>query len=57
MPCYWVKLLNDINIDMLPAHSYLDMLQIPFTVATFSSSTPRDAVNVAIALGMNETRM
>jgi Cys-tRNA(Pro)/Cys-tRNA(Cys) deacylase len=39
---------------MLPAHSYLDMLQIPYTTATFSASTPKGAANVAIALGINE---
>jgi len=37
-------------MDMLPAYSYLDMLKIPYTTATFSPSTPKRAANVAIAL-------
>jgi len=41
---------------MLPAHSYLDMLHIPYTLANFSSSTPKGAANVAIALRINENQ-
>jgi Cys-tRNA(Pro)/Cys-tRNA(Cys) deacylase len=51
-----MELLNDIIIAMLPAHSYLDLHHIPYTTATFSPNTPKGAVNVALALGINENQ-
>ncbi len=39
---------------MLPAHSYLETLNIPYITKTFPPSTPKGAANVAIALGLSE---
>jgi Cys-tRNA(Pro)/Cys-tRNA(Cys) deacylase len=39
---------------MLPAHSYLETLNIPYTKITFPTSTPKGAANVAITLGLSE---
>jgi Cys-tRNA(Pro)/Cys-tRNA(Cys) deacylase len=39
---------------MLPSHSYLDHHNIPYTTATFPTSTPKGAASVAIALGLKE---
>jgi Cys-tRNA(Pro)/Cys-tRNA(Cys) deacylase len=41
---------------MLPAHSFLNKLQIPYSTATFPPSTPKGASNVAIALGLKENQ-
>jgi Cys-tRNA(Pro)/Cys-tRNA(Cys) deacylase len=39
---------------MLPAHAYLDQRNILYSIASFPSSTPKGASNVAVALGLNE---
>lgn len=39
---------------MLPAHTYLDRLQIPYHTASFPETTPKGAANVALVLGLNE---
>ncbi len=39
---------------MLPSHTFLDRLHIPYTTATFPSFTPKGASNVAISLGLKE---
>lgn len=39
---------------MLPSHSYLDHLNIPYSTATFPASTPKGASSVALVLGLNE---
>jgi Cys-tRNA(Pro)/Cys-tRNA(Cys) deacylase len=39
---------------MLPSHSYLDRLQIPYTIVSFPPSTSKGAANVAIVLGLKE---
>lgn len=39
---------------MLPAHSFLITRHIPFTSASFPSSTPKGAAHVAIKLGLQE---
>ncbi len=39
---------------MLPAHTFLDQLHIPYQTATFPTSTPKGAANVAQALGLSE---
>ena len=39
---------------MLPAHTFLDRLHIPYTIASFPPSTPKGASSVAIALGLSE---
>ena len=37
---------------MLPSHTYLDYLHLPYTIATFPPSTPKGAANVADILGL-----
>ncbi len=39
---------------MLPAHNFLDRLHIPYSIASFPSSTPKGASSVANALGLSE---
>jgi Cys-tRNA(Pro)/Cys-tRNA(Cys) deacylase len=39
---------------MYPSHTYLNSINIPYTTATFPSSTPKGAANVAVALGLSE---
>ena len=39
---------------MLPSHSCLNHLRIPYTIASFPPSTPKGAPNVAVALGLKE---
>jgi Cys-tRNA(Pro)/Cys-tRNA(Cys) deacylase len=39
---------------MLPSHTFLDRLKIPYTTASFPPSTPKGASSVAIALGLSE---
>jgi Cys-tRNA(Pro)/Cys-tRNA(Cys) deacylase len=39
---------------MLPAHSYLEKSNIPYTKITFPPSTIKGAANVAFALGLSE---
>ncbi len=38
---------------MLPAHSHLDQLGIPYSTAQFPIQTPKGAANVAAILGLN----
>jgi Cys-tRNA(Pro)/Cys-tRNA(Cys) deacylase len=42
------------NKNMLPSHAYLDQLGIPYHTATFPTSTPKGAANVALVLGLKE---
>lgn len=42
---------------MLPAHEYLDRLEIPYQRLTFPTSTEKGAASVAIALGYQERQM
>ena len=46
--------LKRYNKKMLPSHKYLDDLKIPYHTATFPSSTPKGAANVAQVLGFSE---
>jgi len=39
---------------MLTAHAFLNQLHIPYSTASFPSSTPKGAASVAIALGLKE---
>jgi Cys-tRNA(Pro)/Cys-tRNA(Cys) deacylase len=39
---------------MLPAHTFLDDHEIPYSIANFLTSTPSGASNVAVALGLKE---
>lgn len=39
---------------MLPAHSFLDRMGIPYTTAIFPTTTPKGAANVANVLGIRE---
>jgi Cys-tRNA(Pro)/Cys-tRNA(Cys) deacylase len=39
---------------MFPSHTFLNSINIPYTTATFPSSTPKGAANVAVALGLSE---
>jgi Cys-tRNA(Pro)/Cys-tRNA(Cys) deacylase len=39
---------------MLPSHTFLDQLHIPYTATNFPPSIPKGASSVAIALGLNE---
>jgi Cys-tRNA(Pro)/Cys-tRNA(Cys) deacylase len=49
-----VRKLHDIIKRMFPSHAFLDRINIPYSTATFPSSTPKGASNVAIALGLRE---
>jgi Cys-tRNA(Pro)/Cys-tRNA(Cys) deacylase len=49
-----VIILHDIINRMLTAHAFLDQLHIPYSTASFPSSTPKGAASVAIALGLKE---
>ena len=49
-----VRKLNDIIRRMFPSHGFLDRVHIPYSIATFPSSTPKGASSVAIALGLRE---
>ena len=42
---------------ILPAHTYLDQLSIPYQRLTFPSATEKGAANVAWALGYRERQM
>ena len=39
---------------MLPSHSYLNHLQIPYSTTSFPETTPKGAASVAITLGLKE---
>jgi Cys-tRNA(Pro)/Cys-tRNA(Cys) deacylase len=41
---------------MLPSHSYLDHLYIPYTTASFPTSTLKGAASVALAMGLSENQ-
>jgi Cys-tRNA(Pro)/Cys-tRNA(Cys) deacylase len=51
---YWGSFNNDIIKHMLPSHTYLNHLLIPYHTASFSPSTLKGAVSVALALGLTE---
>jgi len=44
-------------ITKLPAHEYLDRMQIPYEIRTFPHTTEKGAANVAQALGFRERQM
>jgi len=46
--------LHDIINRMFPSHAFLDRIHVPYSTATFPSSTPKGASSVAIALGLKE---
>jgi len=39
---------------MLPSHSFLDQLNIPYSIMSFPPTTPKGAASVANALGLKE---
>jgi len=45
------------ELTVLPAHTYLDQLHIPYERLTFPSTTEKGAANVARALGYSERQM
>ena len=45
---------NDIIKHMLPSHTYLNHLLIPYHTASFPPSTLKGAASVALALGLTE---
>ena len=47
-------MISGYNHGMLPSHQYLDRLQIPYRIATFPTSTPKGAAQVAQVLGLSE---
>lgn len=49
-----VEEIKSYNYRMLPSHTYLDRLKIPYTTTTFPPTTPKGASSVAIALGLSE---
>jgi Cys-tRNA(Pro)/Cys-tRNA(Cys) deacylase len=46
--------IKSYNRAMLPSHVFLDQLHIPYSIASFPSTTPKGASSVAIALGLKE---
>jgi Cys-tRNA(Pro)/Cys-tRNA(Cys) deacylase len=49
-----IEYFKRYNNRMLPSHTFLDRLHIPYTATSFPLSTPKGASSVAIALGLNE---